>query len=1032
MGSIDARQANIMSSYDGVERVGGDIASCELRKRSSDMQQALNAAMFGTPHALDRGRNSDRMNEEQLEEQKHYKIKKITEMLHDKLILKAENEVMLLKESMGCTTSEEVLLLKVKEEEALVASRARKLKQKAGEVQRMHTKTATRRVKLKAGEKTIMLLEMKIKDLNVEAAEIMNREHVKSARCRETNMGVRRLERELYDLKASSEKFSSAIEEQVENKDALFQKQTRMEDALLRAQQRAAMQAISLSHELTPLKLRCEEITFKCEDVKEEHDDIVEKIQIFQNLHELEKLELKKRIADEIESNEGLVLELSAKTTITRNLFMDLKEEDAAKKRIMTQLANKDGLCLQMGKRLYKIERVFLETSGALKQRQGQTNDLEEGCENMKSSVKILDSKLKKEQAATRKLTKWTQMERLTAEDLDIKLTGLQTNQVTYSLALGQEGALKIRLKEQLAEACESAKSYKKELHETAAEWEIKADKLKDLNLDVEHVQVRHAKVAAAVEKYGRMINERTRTFKAKAKQLLFATEEFEEQDKEQLDEVKRLQPQLDRGNSEVKVIENIIDANTRKSVVFRTNIAKVLGELDIDNQKLASGLRTVIQRNEIMEMNRSRGAVRIKEINIKMLQNTEIAAETSGLNNEEENLLEARLRSEIDKSDALTRVMVDDNRKLFSLQARLESEDHALRHAARDTRESRNQEPAMIQSIESYKESKMEQEKQIEGLIAMRGRLQIRSDSKEDSCAKTQFELKTAQDTVDVLRQEIHDAEVSEADFFSAEKIDKVKIHAMENEIALQEEQHNMDTNIVKLKIIQLQDALKEKVATLKKLEYVQARALQHNRSLELRQMQSATEVAQTHKTFEKMLDEERRKVAFMRNLVETQTRENVTIRQEDMVQEESLQAMEIKLNMSVSVNDCLVSESYRKGRSLNNDSIAFNKINHEERELMERNLDLQERHEMLTIHERENTNNERALQRTLSELLNENKRYKLEVLEKMKNERHLLLQVEAERAGIHRSTGHPDSERHAEEAMIALLHVDSASPLQ
>ena len=69
---------------------------------------------------------------------------------------------------------------------------------------------------------------------------------------------------------------------------------------------------------------------------------------------------------------------------------------------------------------------------------------------------------------------------------------------------------------------------------------------------------------------------------------------------------------------------------------------------------------------------------------------------------------------------------------------------------------------------------------------------------------------LKATADQVDVLRKEIHDAEVKESDLFSAEKIDQARIHVLKNEYEMQDEQHNMDANMVKLKIVQLQDALK------------------------------------------------------------------------------------------------------------------------------------------------------------------------------------------------------------------------------
>merc|ERR1712166_1374712 len=89
--------------------------------------------------------------------------------------------------------------------------------------------------------------------------------------------------------------------------------------------------------------------------------------------------------------------------------------------------------------------------------------------------------------------------------------------------------------------------------------------------------------------------------------------------------------------------------------------------------------------------------------------------------------------------------------------------------------------------------------------------------------------QLAAAKDKVEVLRKEIHNAEVAESDFFSSEKIDQAQIHKLKNEYAMQQEQHDMDENMVKLKIIQVQDALKEKMLTVGKLKSLNAASMEH-----------------------------------------------------------------------------------------------------------------------------------------------------------------------------------------------------------
>jgi hypothetical protein len=690
-------------------------------------------------------------------------------------------------------------------------------------------------------------------------------------------------------------------------------------------------------------------------------------------------------------------------------------------------MEDKDGLCLEMGKRLHKLENVFAELSNDLKQRDGETEELMQLVESMKSTSKVLNAKLEMEQSSTRKLVSWTQMERLTADDLDQKLVALRNNETANALTMKQEEAMGQRLKEKLSDTCKVVASVKEELHNTLAEKDFKEEKLKEVQGDLKLLNEKYSKQAAIVEKLQRQLNERTRTFENKHKQFLLAQNELQGKVAEKDDEVARLTAKMKKSNGQVANMQSMLEESAEKSEKERVAKSAEINALDDINTNLESELRQQTNRNKLMETDLKNSEDRIKFASKRMITNEDKAADMAKLNSEEILELQLRLKRETESLTALTNQYNNDKLKLSKLIAQFDQEDHAKRRMQMTLRQEKHEHDTISQTLEDNKEKELDRVKRTQEQEAERDRLQMHADSKSDQLDKTKTALSDAIEKADGLKKSLHDAEVKESDLFSQQAIDQATIHQLEGEINIQEEQHVQDANSVKLKIVQLQDALQEKVATVEKLERAVAAMRQKANSLQIRLEQTETESAHCQTSFERMLDEEQQIVAGLRVNIEKLTREIMSMRQSDLNKDEEVMAMESKLSERQSENETLISEAYRKDRQAHNDTISVQRLTVKERDMLQTVQDLGETVVELKLQQRETEHAEQDYHRQLVELENENKLMKHQIQEKMKAERILLLELEAQRHHVNDSSGHATADKHAEEALEKLLHAET-----
>jgi len=995
------------------------------------MQKALNAAMFGTSRAIGRGKTADRMYSEAEKEETNASSSKATNILREKLLIQADQEAALNQAGSRLRASEKVLKQRLQAEQKRHEVEKRILKDSEGNLKLVHQKNADRLRKMESSQKSITLLEMRIRDLQNQMAETNDSEHKTSDQNLETNRKVRELERELLDLSMENSKLADELEDKLEQKDKLFQDSEKVKDLSLRAKQRADVQAIALEHELTAQALAKEPLDMRYADSLEEYRNTQNEMKTQQELHCAQKIELEKRLADEEAANNQLVQEIAEKALSESGLAGDLAEEVAAKDVIITQMEDKDGLCLEMGKRLHKMENAFVELSRELKLRDGETEGLMQLVEKMKSASKVLNAKLEMEQASTRKLVSWTQMERMTAEELDMKLIKLRNNETSHALAVKQEEAMGVRLREKLSETSKLVINTREALHHCLAEKDFKEEKVKEVEGDLKILNAKFAKTSALVEKLHRQLNERTRTFDNKHKAFLMAKNELEGKVSEKDDEVGRLQSRMKKSDDQVSNMQQMLEESAERSEHERILKSEEINALDDLNMQLEAELRQQTNRNKLMDTDLQNSEDRIKFASTRMIGNEDKAADMAKINAEELMELQLRLKKETENLNSMQNLFNKNKTDLSRLIAQFDAEDHMKRRLQMNLRNEKHEHDTISGQLEDNKEKELDRVKRIQEYEAERERLQTHCDTKTDQLDKAKSRLEDAVERLDMLKKELHDAEIKESDLFSRQTIDQSTIHQLQGEISIQEEQHCQDANSVKLKIVQLQDALQEKVATVEKLEKAVAAMRQKANSLQLRLEQTEAESAHCQTSFERMLDDEQNDVATLRTSTEQMAREIMSLRQNDLSKDEVVLGLESKLNERQSENETLISEAYRKDRQANTDTISVQRLTVKERDMLQTVNDLQESVVELKLQARETEHSEHDLHRTLVELSNENKLMKHQIAEKMKAERALLLQLEAQRHHVNDTSGHPDADKHAEEALEKLLHAETDAAL-
>merc|ERR1719450_1429324 len=123
--------------------------------------------------------------------------------------------------------------------------------------------------------------------------------------------------------------------------------------------------------------------------------------------------------------------------------------------------------------------------------------------------------------------------------------------------------------------------------------------------------------------------------------------------------------------------------------------------------------------------------------------------------------------------------------------------------------------------------------------------------------------------------------------------------------------------------------------------------------------------------------------------------------MRQSDLNKDEEVMAMESKLSERQSENETLIS---------------VERLTVKERDMLQTVQDLGETVVELKLQQRETEHAEQDYHRQLVELENENKLMKHQIQEKMKAERILLLELEAQRHHVNDSSGHATADKHAE----------------
>lgn len=448
------------------------------------------------------------------------------------------------------------------------------------------------------------------------------------------------------------------------------------------------------------------------------------------------------------------------------------------------------------------------------------------------------------------------------------------------------------------------------------------------------------------------------------------------------------------------------------------------INALDELNVQLESELRQQTNRNKLMETDLSNSEDRIKFASGRMIGNDDKASAMAKLNAEELLELQKRLKKESSSLTDLSSLFNKNKTNLASLIARFDAEDHMKRRLQLNLRNEKHEHNTISAQLEDNKEKELDRSKRIQEYEAERGRLQGHSNNKNNSLESLKGKLTDAVERLDMLKKELHDAEVKESDYLSRQSIDQSTIHQLKGEISIQGEQHAQDANSVKLKIVQLQDALTEKTHTVEKLERAVASMWQRANSLQLRLEQTEAEAAHCQTSFARMLDEEQKDVGALRGDNEQLSRAIMSLRQEDLSKDEVVLGLESKLSEYRSENETLTSEAYRKDRQANTDTISVQRLTVKERDMMQTANDLQEDIVELKLRARGTEHSEQEFHRTLVELENENKLMKHQIAEKMKAERTLLLQLEAQRYHVNDTSGHPGADKRAEEALELLLH--------
>jgi len=381
-----------------------------------------------------------------------------------------------------------------------------------------------------------------------------------------------------------------------------------------------------------------------------------------------------------------------------------------------------------------------------------------------------------------------------------------------------------------------------------------------------------------------------------------------------------------------------------------------------------------------------------------------------SEVNAQDQELIMKRLQEQTEKVERLNAQRAQVLADIRSWETKLEDEllekDRAMKHL----KEEKALTNKLREQLESKLDLELEQKSRIKMLEQHNKGLDSEVEEKTKVEAATRIELDEYTSQVDIMTQELREQELKNEELTAVQTSNRQRIAELESNLKKQEQQHLADARAVKLSIISLQDALMDKVNTVEQL--VKTTQTTKAKAKDLQSRLEATEraAAESQSRYEKMLQEEQRLSATLRGELENKRRQHALLSSSIERKGEKIQSLEMTLTESSNRGEILKSDASTKRKEAEMMADQLEKKASRERDMVDQIQNREEEIAAMRLAKRERSKREGDLKKHLKQAQFENKLLKNQVQEKMKAERYLLAELEAQRLHVQENK-HPES---------------------
>jgi len=677
---------------------------------------------------------------------------------------------------------------------------------------------------------------------------------------------------------------------------------------------------------------------------------------------------------------------------------------------LSAQLDEKMKLSLELSNRLSQLQNHTQVLEERLSDKNIEAESLTKNLEMIKSDVKVLQLQLTKEQHNMMEAGRGLQRQQESVTNLGREITERVDADQTMTLRVKQIEADAALLKEDVDTKLREEEKAKEMLMQTREKSDMLQQQLEDVQQTLTDMKERFERKCKEHDNVQRHLKEKTKALMYEEHQAKLKLNELENTLRARTDTIVQLKNGLMLNDVKIKDLTEMLQNASESAEQNKQNLAGRVTEITNANRLLEDEIKQERSRGALLETDLVNVESRLRSSLAQLSAQERTAEGLSEVNAQDQELIMKRLQEQTEKVERLNAQRAQVLADIRSWETKLEDEllekDRAMKHL----KEEKALTNKLREQLESKLDLELEQKSRIKMLEQHNKGLDSEVEEKTKVEAATRIELDEYTSQVDIMTQELREQELKNEELTAVQTSNRQRIAELESNLKKQEQQHLADARAVKLSIISLQDALMDKVNTVEQL--VKTTQTTKAKAKDLQSRLEATEraAAESQSRYEKMLQEEQRLSATLRGELENKRRQHALLSSSIERKGEKIQSLEMTLTESSNRGEILKSDASTKRKEAEMMADQLEKKASRERDMVDQIQNREEEIAAMRLAKRERSKREGDLKKHLKQAQFENKLLKNQVQEKMKAERYLLAELEAQRLHVQENK-HPES---------------------